>query len=359
MVESVYSPILKTKRGEAFALYRLEQSVKDRIVPFFDILALPSEALNGSQVQEHIEKQAVNIIGAWKHQGICYVDFFDVTPSSRGVNGVHPVTLVFDRLMAARINAIPVVGLERDVPYKMAVRNVIASGAGVIAIRLDKEDIQLPSSLSQKIANLLFEIGAKNIDVHVFVDFRSIDNDSRATVETQFFRALRELDKLAVKRIVFSASAMIQNMGVFKKRSVNRIKRLDYLIWRGIVKAHSHIDYADYGVIHPDYVDFSPVLISPSAKIRYTTSGEWIVVKGSRWRDDTAQHHDLAKILQEQVEFRCDDSWGGEYIVSAAHGRKSYGTLETWVSIDQNNHITQTAKQIARIAVAVKNVDYH
>lgn len=358
MVESVYTPILKTKRGEAVAVFRLEQSVKDRIIPFFDILALGAEALNGSDVQEHMEKQAANIIAAWKNQGFCYIDFFDVVPSARGVNGIHPVTLIFDKLTSARVSAIPVVGIERDVAYKIAVRNVLSNGADAVAIRLDSEDIQLPSSLPQKIANLLFEIGAKNIDLHIFVDFRSIDSDSRAVVGGQFLRVLGELKGLSAKRIVFSASAMAQNMGGFKRGSVNRVKRLDYLIWRDILKLHDNIDYADYGVIHPNYIDFAPGVISPSAKIRYTTSGEWVIVKGSRWRDNTAQHHDLSKILQDQPEFRGDDSWGGKYIVSAASGRKSYGALETWVSIDQNNHITQTTKQISRIAVAVKNVEH-
>jgi hypothetical protein len=57
-------------------------------------------------------------------------------------------------------------------------------------------------------------------------------------------------------------------------------------------------------------------------------------------------------MLRAKAQFRGDDSWGGEYIVSAANGRLKYGTLETWVTIDQNNHITHTVRQLSRIATA-------
>ena len=34
------------------------------------------------------------------------------------------------------------------------------------------------------------------------------------------------------------------------------------------------LDYADYGVVHPDYFDFDPRMIKPAAKIRYTADSD-------------------------------------------------------------------------------------
>ena len=52
MSDPIYTPILKTKRGEAKALTQLEVQVKRSIVPFFDILALKADTANGNDVHE-------------------------------------------------------------------------------------------------------------------------------------------------------------------------------------------------------------------------------------------------------------------------------------------------------------------
>jgi transposase len=148
MNDFVYTPIVKTKRGEAKALIELDGSVRKKIIPFFDVLALKADSQNGNDVHEHMVKQSLNIIAAWKQKGLCYVDLFDVTPTARGLNGSHPATIVHEKISSNLVDAIPVVGIERDIAYKLAIRSVIASGVSAIAIRLDTEDIQLPSSLS-------------------------------------------------------------------------------------------------------------------------------------------------------------------------------------------------------------------
>ena len=86
MNEFVYTPIIKTKRGEAKALVELDGSVRRRIIPFFDVLALKADTPNGNDVHEHMVKQSLNIVAAWKQKGPCYIDLFDVTPSARGLN---------------------------------------------------------------------------------------------------------------------------------------------------------------------------------------------------------------------------------------------------------------------------------
>jgi hypothetical protein len=345
----IYTPILKTKRGEAKALIQLEDQLKKSIIPFFDILALKTESSNGSEVQEHIVKQAINIISAWNLNGPCYVDLFDVTPTARGINGAHPATIVYEKLASNLVEVIPVVGIERDIAYKLAVRNVITSGAAALAIRLDTEDIQLPSMLVERITRLVAEIGATALPLHIFLDFRSIEKIASDTIQMQVTKAMGELRKLKPARVVFSASAMVSNMGNYKKETLNVLPRRDFLIWELISKVHPDVDYSDYGVVHPDYFDFDPRVIKPAAKIRYTSDKEWIIVKGIRWQSDTSQHHRLSKMLRSKSQFRGDDSWGGEYIVSASNGRQKYGTLETWVTIDQNNHITHTVRQLSSI----------
>lgn len=354
MNEFVYTPIIKTKRGEAKALVELDSSVKKKIIPFFDVLALKADTQNGNDVHEHMVKQSLNIVAAWKQKGPCYIDLFDVTPSARGLNGNHPATIVHETIFSNLVDAIPVVGIERDIAYKLAIRSVIASGVGAIAIRLDTEDTQLPSLLAPRISQLVAELGATELPLHIFLDFRSIELVATDTIQMLCSKALIELRKLKPARIVFAASAIVPNMAKFKRNSLNRVARRDFLTWSLMAQSDLDLDYADYGVVHPDYFDFDPRMIKPAAKIRYTADSEWLIVKGSCWRDDTSQHHALSKMLLAEKEFRDDGCWGSQYITSAALGRTKYGTLETWVTIDQNAHITHTVKQVASISIATK-----
>lgn len=349
MTDPMYSPIFKTKPGEAKAIIRLDRHTKGKIIPFFDVLALRTGLKNGADVHLHLEKQANNIAGAWNGKGACYVDLLDISPSARGYGGEHPVTVVFDKIAYERVDAIPVVGIERSISYKLAIRRVISAGATAIAVRLADEDLQLPSTLFHKVSNLVAEVGASGVDLHVFMDFRSITNQSSDLLQSKVDRALVELRKLRPARLVFAASAIVADMSGFKRNSVNKVSRRDYLIWMLIAGRHPDVDFADYGVIDPEYLDIDPKVIKPAAKIRYAADDHWIVVKGIKWVRDTAQHRRLAEMLSKKQEFRGADCWGSENIVSAITGGHAFRRLEDWVTIDQNTHIAHTVRQLAKV----------
>jgi hypothetical protein len=349
MIDPMYTPICKTKAGEARAMMRLDRQTKRRIIPFFDVLALKTGLQNGADVHAHIEKQANNIAGAWNGSGPCYVDLLDITPSARGYSGEHPVAIIHDKIAYERVEAIPVVGIDRDVAYKLAIRRVMSAGAAAVAIRLADEDLQLPSTLTNKISALIGEVGASEAELHIFMDFRSIINQASDVVQSKVDRALTEIRKLKPARIVFAASAIVANMSGFKRNTINKVIRRDYLNWMLIAKRHSDVDFADYGVIDPEYLDIDPKLIKPAAKIRYTCDDHWIIVKGIKWVRDTSQHRRLAEMLSKKSEFRGADCWGTESIVSTVSGGRTYRRLEDWVTIDQNTHIVHTVRQLEKV----------
>lgn len=351
----VYTPILKTKLGEAKAIIRLDRHVKDRIIPFFDVLALKSGLSNGNDIHEFLDKQAVNVAAAWNGRGQCYVDLRDLDPSARGCGNEHPVNIIHDKLSFNRVNAIPVVGIERDVAYKLAVRRVVSLGVDALAVRLGSEDIQLPSMLLDRIQRLVVDVGAHALPLHIFIDFGSIEHLESDIVEHRTIRALAELRLLNAARMVFSASAFVSDMGKVKRGVVKAVPRRDLMIWESLNRLAPDLHYGDYGVIHPGYFDFDPRTIKPAAKIRYTAEKEWLVVKGAKWISDTSQHQGLSRLLVHNEKFRGADCWGGDSIVSASLGRPSSPRrLEDWVTIDQNTHITHTVRQMSRVGVRAK-----
>ncbi len=351
MKSAAYTPIQKSKAGESKAVIRLDRNTRTNIIPFFDILAVKSDTANGAPVHEHLEKQAINVAAAWNGRGPCYVDLFDVVPSARGYDAAHPVTIVYEKLAFERVEAIPVVGLERDVAYKLAIRRVITEGIEAIAVRLGDEDMQLPSALGQRIVALVGEVGAAGLPLHVFMDFRSIANITSDLLQARVDRAMTEIRRIRPARIVFAASAIVADMGGFKKNSVNNVVRRDLLERRRISERHPEVAFADYGVIHPDYLDIDPKIIRPAGKIRYACDDKWIIVKGVKWVRDTTQHRGLAIKLSKETQFRGADCWGTESIVSAVSGGHAYRRLEDWVTIDMNTHITHTVRQLRRVTV--------
>lgn len=354
MTDPTYTPMLKSKKGEATAVIRLDRQIKSKIIPFFDVLALKSGLENGNDVHAFLEKQAINIAAAWNGRGQCYVDLYDVDPAARGYDDAHPVNIIHEKLSFDRIEAIPVLGIERDMAFKLATRRVVNAGVDAIAVRLGNEDLQLPSLLVERVTKLVSEVGASGLPLHIFVDFRSIEHVDSDLIQIRCNRALAELRKTNPSRIVFSASAFVSDMGKVKKGILKSIPRRDFLLWEILARSNPDLDFADYGVIHPDYFDFDPKTIKPAAKIRYTSDRDWIVVKGSRWVSDTSQHRNLSRLLYESSQFRRGDCWGGDNIVSAALGGHALRRLEDWVTIDQNNHITHTVNQLMRISKTPK-----
>lgn len=346
----IYSPMQKSKPGESKAMIKLARTLRNHVLPFFDVLALKAGTLNGQDVDAHLSKQAINIAAAGNAIGTCYVDLLDVDPNARGIDGAHPVKLIFEKLEFERLAPIPVVGLERDIPYRLAVRNVISKGVSAVAIRLLADDISLPSSLFGRIERLISEIGAQDLPVHVFMDFRSIENTASDLVQAQAHRALPEIRRVAPSRIVFCASAMLTDMSKVKKGFLKSVPRRDFMIWESLYRHNPDLDYGDYGIVQPGYADFDPKTIKPAAKIRYTGSLDWVIAKGTRWISDTSQHKSLANLIAQSDLFRGADCWGGENIVLASSGGYSPKALQAWVSIDQNSHITHTIRQLSRVS---------
>jgi hypothetical protein len=357
MSKPVYSPFVKTKRGEARALKELDTATKGAITPLFDVLALPSGVTADDEVEKHLAKQIRMIELAWSGQGACYVDLYDINPAVRTPNGVHPLVYVNAALEKVRIGYIPVAGLARDVNYLVALRGVLGGTTAALALRLELEDLLLPAGLSVRMKSLMRDIGAQALPIHVLIDCRSLVNRDMQGVKSAIRAALPEIRLLHPIRLVLCASGMVSDMSDYKKNSINRVKRRDLDMWMNIAQSVApDLEYGDYGVIHPDYVDLDPKVIKPAAKIRYTTHGEWIIVKGTRWMDDTSQHHHLSADIAKCPEFRGADCWGGNYIETAAAGRLSYGSLETWVTVDQNAHITLTRKQVERVLMPLRQL---
>ena len=112
--------------------------------------------------------------------------------------------------------------------------------------------------------------------------------------------------------------------------------------------------FADYAISHPYTKELDPRTMRMSASIRYTTSNNWLVLKGRNVRQyGFDQYFELAKELIERPEYADRDfSWGDKYIADCALGMTGPGNATTWRKVGTNHHITLVARQIAKLSLA-------
>jgi hypothetical protein len=107
-------------------------------------------------------------------------------------------------------------------------------------------------------------------------------------------------------------------------------------------------------VLNPEFTEpIDPRKIKPSAKIRYTRESDWIILKGTAYRKNPKQFHQLAAgIASETGYLEMGFSWGDDYIAGCAKMQVGPGNLETWVRVDTNHHIELVSEQIANLLAA-------
>lgn len=354
-----YVPILKGKDGEFRALTRLTPSVRRKITPFIDIPRVDTDINTNKPkdpIQVHLEKKAKKIRKFWGTDQEIFVDVFDLDLDLRTPNGKHFLEFLFSQLRTNSVQAIPVIGLDRstNTAYVKAVRNAVAADNRGICVRLLREDMETPRPTYADIDDLTRTLQLSPRQVHLLLDFRDIsegDLYDLAEIATAFLASLP--DPSAWKTITVSSSAFPENLGAVPPRSVESLPRVELQLRDELASRKRKIPrfptFGDYGICHPDLLDFDPRTHTPSAAIRYTTERKWLIVKaGSIKKHKLEQFRQLSDTLRKRPEYYGENySWGDRYISECADCNVGHGNLTTWRQVGTNHHVTLVANQIA------------
>ena len=172
-----------------------------------------------------------------------------------------------------------------------------------------------------------------------------------AQIATAFLANLP--DPSAWKTITVSSSAFPENLGAVPPRSVESLPRVELQLRDELASRKRKIPrfptFGDYGICHPDLLDFDPRTHTPSAAIRYTTERKWLIVKaGSIKKHKLEQFRQLSDTLRKRPEYYGENySWGDRYISECADCNVGHGNLTTWRQVGTNHHVTLVANQIA------------
>jgi len=354
-----YVPILKGKDGEFRSLSVLAPTARRSITPFIDI---PRRDLDintdqpKDQIDVYLEKKAKRIHKYWGTAQKIFIDAYDLDLDLKTPDGTHFVKFLFSRLRNYNIQAIPVIGLDRSehADYLDAVRTAISTDKRGVCIRLLYEDIEVPSDTYSDVEGLLRMLGLSKTNVHLLMDFRSIyqkDLHQLTEMATAFLSNLPRVKDWVT--ITLSSSGFPENLGSVLPRSIEALPRTELDLRDNLILRKRNITrfptFSDYGICHPDLLDFDPRVHTPSAAIRYTTERGWLIIKaGSIKKHTLVQFRALSEVLRGRPEYYGDTySWGDKYISDCADCSVGNGNLTTWRQVGTNHHITLVCNQIA------------
>lgn len=354
-----YVPILKGKEGEFRALSKMSSRLRNGITPLIDIPRIDLNVDTGRPVctvEIHMDKKAKKISACWPKNQSIIVDGYDLEVDLATSDGVHFMDYLFRKLRWNRTNAIPAIGLDRytNPEYLQAIQKIVNEDRRGVCVRLLKEDMETPRDTYTILKEIVALLRLPASKVHLLLDLRSVSEsevDEVADIATYFLSDLPSAN--GWQMVTIAASGFPENLGCVGPDSVKYLARSELLVYRKLRFNKNMIkrfpSFGDYGICHPDLLDFDPRIHRPSAAIRYTLEKDWLIIKArSLKKYKFNQFFTLSDKLRKRPEFYGSGfSWGDNYISECADCAVGCGNLMTWRQVGTNHHLTLVSEQIA------------
>jgi len=329
-----YTPMLRSKTGEATALANLDKTAKDRILPVLHLVHKPPGTF------------ADAIIGAWagRHLALDGTFQFDVTGST------STYTQMFDRIGKGKVLIVPSIEYAADPGYLAAIQKLHGRYAPGVMVKAKLNQLNAVGTW----------VAAQNwkpneVDLVVtLAEIAGYDPDMLVPVVTNAIRK-NIPDSSPWRSITVSASAAPKDHGGLAAGRTN-VPRLEWSVWRSVAASTPYqIDYADFASLYPDLTD-PPGYVMPKAtvSVRYAIDGYWIVLKGKPTTGKTgqpmaAQYRAHAKTLVADPQFAglkvgC---WADDRIQKIAGGAPGGGSRSVWAGLVANRHLSLIADRLS------------
>lgn len=340
-----YMPILRAKQGEFSAYAKLNQEVKNRIIPIFEtkeFLYSTTEETNKSKASEITLKKHI--------KNYCLKDKigFDLK------NNIE----LMKELIDLNFNIIPVIELERFEAFEM---NFLKSEK-VISNFIIR--IKFPFLLEGELHKLkeIFEEYSDVYHIYLLFDLGDIiEYEQRKTVVQQFKNLIIFIKENRVNlKVIVSSSSLPKNLNSVEAGKIKRVDKLEFKLFKKIEEKFSDIFflYSDYGISKNTDVDidFSKTGLGNKilAKIRYTLNEHYLLLKGRNESENKVNHSkigykELVKKLIESKEFMgADFSYGDKKIAALPSTKDRTGSHTTLIEYGTNHHIAVILKQLSQ-----------
>jgi hypothetical protein len=367
----IYIPCLRWKQGEYQAVLNMSPETKDSILPIIDVaeffISEPEISFDfedskpAKTIDEHLSKFAKRVKAKWGTNE-CFVDLRLIEAPCRLDDGQHPISYIFNALRSEGIEAIPVVGLERDSQYRASVRKTItvdnrgvclrcslqkASGSGFVEI-IDALLGDLHVGPEQ--CDFIFDLDAPNnyepLDVFAGLLEPIVKNIPHLNAWRSF--------GLIGTSIPASVSKLPDGITTLQRSEWQLYKRLASSLKASGVRVPT---FGDYVINHPAALNLDMRFIYPKAAVKYTINDGWLISRGSTIRGrkgvGLGQFRDLCKLIVESRYYSGPSfSFGDDYIFKCANEEVRPGSLSRFLEVGTSHHLEMVVRDLARLGVS-------
>jgi hypothetical protein len=354
----MYVPALRWRQGEYQALFRLSNSVKDRIVPFITIPEIEfdfEEWRQKKSVQEHVHPFAARYKAKWGKRP-AWVGVHNNILEKQMDDGRNIFSYVFDALRGFEANAVPAIPLRADAATTRAVSAIVKTDSQGAAILVRLEDLMKPDprALVEALASTL---GAPLAAIDLVTDLGAPNFEPYDAFAGALIAAMRRLGDLnSFRNFVLIGTAIPETFRDIAK-GADEIPRHDWLFYQALMakmpEGMRRPNFGDYTIVHPNFTPGDMRMIKPAGKVVYTTPLNWEVRKGGAFRDNPAQMHSHCASIVGSDKFRgASYSYGDDYIAKCAVHKEGSSNQARWKNVAINHHITHVLDDLATLGAA-------
>jgi|GEM_PF-4453945 len=352
MLNAKYIPILRTRQNERLAVADLAEDVRPITAPLFDVTA-PDDDKNHAEAVAYIERNINQLAKRLRGYPEMLIDSSILDADIRLTNNIHPLLFAGTKLLEAGVIVTPVSGLARDqAHWDAAIAVAEQLQHKQICLRLDNEDLKLPSDTTEAIRDLKQDLLA-DVEIIILYDCESVFDDDISGAGSRILNITENISTWIGNPIIVAASGIPKSIkevaGIGESAYV---QRNEINLWEHVKQLDNSgkdILFGDYATINPNFEMIDPMFVHRviTPKIIYTLPKEWFVIRGTRlYVDGRNQYYDLAADVVALPDFRSSEySAGDKHIQSKADRIGNPGMPGTWVRPCICHHLTITARE--------------
>lgn len=338
-----YIPVLRWKAAEWSALSDLDEYQKDFIIPLVE----PTPDRFNDEIDKVFTNTFKRLKTSWKGRDV-FIDFIllDEVKSSAILNKIESSEI---------FNMIPVVNIKSSKSY-MSMFKILVNSKNRVCIRISLEDLLHPN-LKNKIDDIIHYFRLSPSEIDLIIDYKIIDNSY-----PEYNVILKKIPyPQDWNTLTFLSGSFPIDLRDFSPGE-HLHPRLEWLKWHEEISSNRLIrrpGFGDYTIQHPIF-HAPPSFVSPSASIRYTSTKDWLIMRGESVKKKGGggygQYLGNALLLSARDEFCGSDfSAGDRYIYQKGQQLEKSGNLEKpgnatdWLQAGINHHITFVIHQLSNL----------
>ncbi len=348
---------LKWRQSEYQALFKLENKIKDAIVPFIIVPPIEydfAEKQLKKTIQEHIEPMPKRFKDKWGSR-LALLDFHESVEQEIMDNGDTAIKYVYNNAIALGCKLIPVISLQKSVLFLTEIRKIIKTQKCGVALRLFLEDLD-KVTINNEISNILSTIELTIKDVDLIIDLKMPDKFEPYPLFSNIIgMKINKLNSLKDYRSFVIAGNSLNTKEI--KQPGGLFIRHEWMLYPHLVNKFKEKSpaFGDYTI---ENIDFPPPMdmrkVNPSAKLIYTLPQHWHVLKAKAFRGNEGQMVALCKKIISIPAYKgITFSDGDKRIHDTANGKENHGNLGTWKQVAINHHMTKVVHQLSSYHASV------